>query len=235
MCYNIDDDKWSSRGPARKPEKESEEKEMKAYYYENNSRNGVMLVVGDRFIAFNDVFCGTRGLDITRENIPQIVTDIADWYSDDDDFNYLFDSIESDTNGGNNVTGYNAKEAIEDQDYTELIFIDLDEQDEDEQDDDEQDEDEQDETRRDYDYLLDTLTARADKLAQRVNDLYACAGHQGRRAAKYEARGDKKKMRECEAKMNDFFAVARHLQSAARVLGFAWIEDHFVFVCDPDF
>lgn len=91
-----------------------EEKTMKAYYYENNGYNGILLVQGERFISIDEVI---DGIDIVRENIPQIVSNFVESSFNDDDFNTMFDQ-----QIGTMVYGENASEALEEQDYFEEIY-----------------------------------------------------------------------------------------------------------------
>lgn len=97
------------------------------------------------------------------------------------------------------------------------------------QDEDEPEEDDDEEIKRDYNYLLDTLTARADKLATRILDLTECGKKWERKAFRYESDGNTRRMRECERKADEFYTMARMFKDAARVLGFCWCEDHFLF------
>ena len=49
---------------------------MKAYYYENNGYNGILLTLGERFISYDERI---DGIDINRENIAKIVHNFSEY------------------------------------------------------------------------------------------------------------------------------------------------------------
>lgn len=87
---------------------------MKAYYYENNGYNGILLVQGERFISFDEVI---DGIDINRDNIPRIAKNLTESGFNEDDFNTMFGQ-----NLGTLIYGENASECLAEQDYYEEIY-----------------------------------------------------------------------------------------------------------------
>lgn len=88
---------------------------MKAYYFENNAYNGIMLVQGEKFISIDEKI---DGVEITRENIPEIVKNFTENGFDGDDFNTMYDQA-----AGTMIYGENATEALEEQDTFEEIYM----------------------------------------------------------------------------------------------------------------
>lgn len=91
-----------------------EGKIMKAYYYENNGYNGILLTLGKRFISYDERI---DGIDINRENIAKIVQNFTEYGLDDHDFETMWGQ-----NLGTLIHGENAKKCLAEQDYTELIY-----------------------------------------------------------------------------------------------------------------
>ena len=88
---------------------------MKAFYYENNGYNGVLLVSGDRWISYDEKI---DGININRSTIPEIVKNFNDSSLDDDDFNSLFETM-----SGSLVCGEDgAEDCLNEQDYFEQIY-----------------------------------------------------------------------------------------------------------------
>lgn len=86
----------------------------KAYYYENNAYNGILLTNGDRWISYSDII---DGIDINRENIPQIVENFTKWGFDDSDFEGIWG-----TNIAEQVRGEGVNEVLEEQDTFKEIY-----------------------------------------------------------------------------------------------------------------
>lgn len=86
----------------------------KAYYYENNGYNGILLISGNRFISIADII---DGIEIIRENIQKIVKNFTEYGLDDNDFNTMFNQA-----SGKMIYGENANKAIEDQNTCEKIY-----------------------------------------------------------------------------------------------------------------
>ena len=61
----------------------------KAYYYENNGYNGILLANGDRWISISDII---DGIDINRENIPKIVKNLTEADFNSIDFESMWGS-----------------------------------------------------------------------------------------------------------------------------------------------
>lgn len=210
---------------------------MKAFYYENNSENGVLLVSGDRFVAIGGEF---NDITVNRDNIPRIVNDIVQSCFDDEDFEYVYCTVKA--HNDQNLTSNafagagNPDAVIDEQDYAKCIYrspdvpdvADLDSTDEDEQDEDE-DEDPLERLRHEYNYLLAQMEERAGRLTDRVIDLEECGRRWEKKAHRYDADGNTRRMKECDRKADEFYTMARIFKDAARVLGFYWAGDHFIF------
>jgi hypothetical protein len=88
---------------------------MKAFYYENNGYNGVLLVSGDRWISYDEVI---DGIDINRSTISEIVNCFNDNSLDDADFDSLFETL-----NGSLVCGVDGTEdCLNEQDYFIQIY-----------------------------------------------------------------------------------------------------------------
>ena len=87
---------------------------IKAYYYENNGYNGILLTYGKRFISYDERI---DGIDVTRDNIPLIVRNFEENGLDAHDFESICG-----TNLGTLIYGENAKQCLEEQEYTQLIY-----------------------------------------------------------------------------------------------------------------
>lgn len=87
---------------------------MKAYYYENNGYNGILLTLGERFISYDERI---DGIDINRENIAKIVQNFAEYGLNNHDFETMWGQ-----NLGTLIYGENARQCLAEQDYTELIY-----------------------------------------------------------------------------------------------------------------
>lgn len=60
---------------------------MKAYYFENNGYNGILLESRNRAIIYDDVI---DGLDINKDNIDRIVENWREYGLDDQDFDTMY-------------------------------------------------------------------------------------------------------------------------------------------------
>lgn len=88
---------------------------MKAFYYENNGYNGVLLVSGDRWISYDEVI---DGININRSTISEIVKNFNNNSLDESDFDSLFETL-----NGSLVSGVDgAEDCLNEQDYFELIY-----------------------------------------------------------------------------------------------------------------
>ena len=89
---------------------------MKAFYYENNGYNGVLLVSGERWISYDEVI---DGIEINRSTISEIVKNFNANSLDDADFDSLFEVM-----NGSLVCGVDgAEECLNEQDYFEQIYV----------------------------------------------------------------------------------------------------------------
>ena len=89
---------------------------MKAYYYENNGYNGILLTSNNKWISYPDRI---DGVEITRENIPQIVENLRKYGYSDDDFIYSYEQ-----QIGTLIYGEDVESAIKEQNYVREIYID---------------------------------------------------------------------------------------------------------------
>lgn len=93
---------------------------MTAYYYENNAYNGILLANGNRWISISDI---VDGIDINRENLPQIVKNFTEAGFNDSDFesmwNSRFDTLAYSDEACKTTT---PQEALEEQDTFEEIY-----------------------------------------------------------------------------------------------------------------
>lgn len=87
---------------------------MKAYYFENNGFNGILLTSGDKWISYDEQI---DGIEINRDNISQIVKNLSDYGYDDNDFNSAYEQ-----ECGTLVYGEGVNDALDEQDYTEEIY-----------------------------------------------------------------------------------------------------------------
>ena len=87
---------------------------MKAYYYENNGYNGILLANGERFISYDEII---DGIDVNRENIGRIRQNFIDAEFDENDFGTLYAQ-----ECGTLIYGENASECLAEQDYIEEIY-----------------------------------------------------------------------------------------------------------------
>lgn len=88
---------------------------MKAFYYENNAYNGVLLVSGERWISYDEVIDGIK---INRSTISEIVKNFNDSALDEADFDSLFEVM-----NGSLVCGVDgAEDVLNEQDYFEQIY-----------------------------------------------------------------------------------------------------------------
>ena len=97
-----------------KQKQEGKTMKIRAYYYENNGYNGILLTYGKRFISYDERI---DGIDVTRDNIPQIVRNFEENGLDSHDFETLWG-----TNLGTLIYGENAKQCLSEQEYTQLIY-----------------------------------------------------------------------------------------------------------------
>ena len=92
---------------------------MKAYYYENNGYNGILLVGKDgKWISYDEVI---DGIEINRENMDKIACNLAEYGYDDNDFQTAYDQAT-----GTLMYGENAQAALDEQDYYEPIYDSID-------------------------------------------------------------------------------------------------------------
>lgn len=87
---------------------------MKAYYYENNGYNGILLTNGDKWISHADVI---DGVEINRENIPQIVKNLSEYGYNADDFETAYAQ-----QIGTLIYGEGIEDVLEEQEYTQEIY-----------------------------------------------------------------------------------------------------------------
>lgn len=92
----------------------------KAYYFENNGYNGILLANGDRWISINDI---VDGLDINRENLPQIVKNFTEAGFNDSDFDSMWNSrLDTIAYSDEAYKPTTPEEALEEQDTFEEIY-----------------------------------------------------------------------------------------------------------------
>lgn len=87
---------------------------MKAYYYENNGYNGILMTNEDKWISYADEI---DGVEINRENIQQIVNNLSVYGYDDNDFNTAYEQ-----GCGTLVYGTDVDAALDEQEYFEEIY-----------------------------------------------------------------------------------------------------------------
>lgn len=87
---------------------------MKAYYFENNAYNGILLESRNRAIIYDDVI---DGLDINKDNIDRIVENWREYGLDDQDFDTMYDQELSSL-----MYSEDARRCLDEQDEYELIY-----------------------------------------------------------------------------------------------------------------
>ena len=84
---------------------------MKAYYYETDAENGILLTKDDRWVGFPNII---NGVEVCREALDRITEDFTDYAFDDDDFEDEFEAAD--------IKGYDVNKAIGSKRYTGLIY-----------------------------------------------------------------------------------------------------------------
>lgn len=87
---------------------------MKAYYFENNAYNGILLESMNRAIIYDDVI---DGLDINKDNIDRIVENWREYGLDDQDFDVMYGQEISSL-----MYSDDARKCLDEQDEYELIY-----------------------------------------------------------------------------------------------------------------
>ena len=92
---------------------------MKAFYYENNGYNGILVTNEDgKWISYDEVI---DGIEVTRENIDRIAESFRENNYDSNDFQTAYDQ-QLDTL----MYGEDAQAALDEQDYYEEIYNSMD-------------------------------------------------------------------------------------------------------------
>lgn len=87
---------------------------MKAYYFDNNGYNGILLESKSRAIIYDDMI---DGLDINKDNIDRIVENWREYGLDDQDFYTMYGQELSSL-----MYSDDAMRCLDEQDEYELIY-----------------------------------------------------------------------------------------------------------------
>lgn len=88
---------------------------MKAFYYENNGYNGILITnENGKWISYDEVI---DGIEITRENIDRIAESFRENNYDGNDFQTAYDQQINAL-----MYGENAQDTLDEQDYYEEIY-----------------------------------------------------------------------------------------------------------------